>query len=175
MANGATIAGSIPPTVYYLIDQSARNWLNLSIEGIDAQFDYTFDIGDKVNARFGASGTYFTKFDQNFGDEPGVLGAQYVGLQRRVLVDPVQGAAPTAAWTSASSPRTCSGTTSAATSNWSGSTFTPLTRDANGNPNGGGDTVDATNTFDLHVAYQLELGGIDRGYEPVAGCPQPDR
>ena len=40
VANGATIGGSIPPTVYYLIDQSARNWLNLSIEGFDAQFDY---------------------------------------------------------------------------------------------------------------------------------------
>ena len=70
MANGATIAGSIPPTVYYMIDQSARNWLNLSIGGIDAQFDYTFDIGDKVNARFGASGTHFENFDQNFGENP---------------------------------------------------------------------------------------------------------
>src|SRR4030095_7605931 len=40
VANGATIAGSIPPTVYYLIDQSARNWLNLTIDGYDAQIDY---------------------------------------------------------------------------------------------------------------------------------------
>jgi iron complex outermembrane receptor protein len=44
--------------------------------------------------------------------------------------------------------------------NWSGSTFTPLTRDLNGNPNGGGDTVDATNTFDLHFAYKLSLGTV---------------
>ena len=59
--------------------------------------------------------------------------------------------------------------------NWGGSTFTPLTRDANGNPNGGGDTVDATNTFDLHLAYKLSTRRDDRGHEPVAGRPQPHR
>jgi len=32
--------------VYYLIDQSARNWLNLSIDGFDAQIDYAFDDVD---------------------------------------------------------------------------------------------------------------------------------
>jgi iron complex outermembrane receptor protein len=42
--------------------------------------------------------------------------------------------------------------------NWSGSTFTPIIRDANGNPQSGGDTVDATNTFDLHVSFKLSLG-----------------
>jgi len=41
--------------------------------------------------------------------------------------------------------------------NWGGSTIQPLTRDANGNPSGGGDQVDATNTFDLHFAYKLEI------------------
>jgi iron complex outermembrane recepter protein len=70
VANGATIGGSIPPNVYYLIDQSARNWLNLSIEGFDAQIGYRFDIGEKVAARVETSGTYFTKFDQNFGTNP---------------------------------------------------------------------------------------------------------
>jgi hypothetical protein len=44
--------------------------------------------------------------------------------------------------------------------NWGGSTITPLTRDANGNPNGGGDTVEATNTFDLNLGYKLSVGGI---------------
>src|SRR5690606_35472632 len=62
VANGATIGGSIPPNVYYLIDQNARNWLNLSIEGYDATIDYGFDLGSAVRARVGASGTYFTAF-----------------------------------------------------------------------------------------------------------------
>jgi iron complex outermembrane receptor protein len=159
VANGATIAGSIPPTVYYLIDQSARNWLNLSIAGVDAQVDYTFDAGDKTKVRFGANGTYFTKFDQNFGANPvfsvlntsgfnGVFssvqfkGRAYGGVDIGKLSADLY-------WNHIGSYN-----------NWSGTTITPLTRDANGNPNGGGDKVDATNTFDLHVSYKLELGGI---------------
>jgi iron complex outermembrane receptor protein len=159
VANGATIGGSIPPTVYYLIDQNARNWLNLSIAGIDAQVDYTFDVSDKVKARFGANGTHFTKYDQNFGTNPvfsvlntsgfnGVFssvqfkGRAYGGVDIGKLSADLY-------WNHIGSYN-----------NWSGSTIIPLTRDANGNPNGGGDKVDATNTFDLHLSYNLELGGV---------------
>jgi iron complex outermembrane receptor protein len=159
VANGATIAGSIPPTVYYLIDQSARNWLNLSIAGIDAQFDYTFAAGDKANVRFGASGTHFTKFDQNFGANPvfsvlntsgfnGVFSSVQFKARAYGGVD-IGKLSADLFWNHIGSYN-----------NWSGSTIIPLTRDANGNPNGGGDKVDATNTFDLHLAYKLELGGV---------------
>jgi iron complex outermembrane receptor protein len=158
VANGATIGGSIPPTVYYLIDQSARNWLNLSIEGFDAQFGYDFDIGDKVKARFGTSGTYFTKYDQNFGTNPtfsvlntsgfnGVFPSIQFKARTSVGMD-VGKLSADVFWNHIGSYR-----------NWGGSTVRPLTRDANGNPNGGGDTVDATNTFDLHVGYKFGLGG----------------
>jgi hypothetical protein len=44
--------------------------------------------------------------------------------------------------------------------NWSNNTVTPIIRDANGNPQGGGDIVDATNTFDLNLAYKLAAGGV---------------
>ncbi|MEO8018825.1 MAG: TonB-dependent receptor [Pseudomonadota bacterium] len=157
VANGATISGSIPPTVYYLIDQSARNWLNLTIEGIDAQFDYAFHLGDKVSARFGTSGTYFTKYDQHFGANPefSVLNSSgfngvFPSIQFKARTSAGVEVGKLAAdlfWNHIGSYK-----------NWGGSTFAPLTRDANGNPNGGGDTVDATNTFDLHVAYKLALG-----------------
>ena len=36
----------------------------------------------------------------------------------------------------------------------------PLTRDANGNPNGGGDKVDAYATFDAHIAYNFSEGWL---------------
>jgi iron complex outermembrane recepter protein len=157
VANGATIGGSIPPNVYYLIDQSARNWLNLSIEGFDAQFDYMFNIGDKVTARFGSNGTYFTKYDQFFGTNPkfsvlntsgfnGVFPSIQFKARTNAGVD-VGKLSADVFWNHIGSYK-----------NWGGSTIIPLTRDANGNPNGGGDTVAATNTFDLHVAYKLELG-----------------
>ncbi|HEX4634609.1 MAG TPA: hypothetical protein VH189_00410, partial [Rhizomicrobium sp.] len=35
-----------------------------------------------------------------------------------------------------------------------------LTRDVNGNPNGGGDKVDAYATFDVHVAYNFPDGWL---------------
>jgi iron complex outermembrane receptor protein len=159
VANGATIAGSIPPTVYYLIDQSARNWLNLSIEGFDAQFDYAFNIGEKVNARFGVNGTYFTKYDQFFGANPEFSVLNTSGFN---------GVFPSIQFKMRTSAGVDVGKLSADLywnhigdyKNWAGSTITPLTRDANGNPNGGGDTVEATNTFDLHLAYKLDLGGV---------------
>ncbi|HZL94826.1 MAG TPA: TonB-dependent receptor, partial [Vicinamibacterales bacterium] len=70
VANGATIGGTIPTNVYYMIDQSARNWLNLSIAGYDAEINYAFNMGDRVHARVGSAGTYFTAFDQYFGTNP---------------------------------------------------------------------------------------------------------
>jgi iron complex outermembrane recepter protein len=157
VANGATIAGSIPPVVYYLIDQSARNWLNLSIEGIDAQFDYAFDVGDKVRGRFGVNGTYFTKYDQYFGTNPEFSVLNTSGFN---------GVFPSIQFKARTSAGIDVGKLSADVfwnhigdyKNWSGNTITPLTRDANGNPNGGGDTVEATNTFDLHFAYKLSIG-----------------
>jgi iron complex outermembrane receptor protein len=159
VANGATIGGSIPPTVYYLIDQNARNWLNLSIAGVDAQFDYRMDVSDKVNARFGVNGTYFTKFDQNFGANPkfSVLNTSgFNGVFSSVQFKARAYAGMDFGKISADLYWNHIGSYN----NWSGSTITPLTRDANGNPNGGGDTVDATNTFDLHLSYKLELGGL---------------
>jgi iron complex outermembrane receptor protein len=157
VANGATIGGSIPPAVYYLIDQSTRNWLNLSIEGYDAQFDYDFDIGESIRARFGANGTYFTKYDQNFGATPifSVLNTSgfngtfsSIQFKSRAYVGfDVGKLSADLFWNHIGSYH-----------NWGGSTIEPLTRDANGNPSGGGDSVDATNTFDLHFAYKLSLG-----------------
>ncbi len=156
VANGATIGGTIPTNVYYLIDQSARNWLNLSIDGFDAQIDYAFDMGDSVHARVGTAGTYFTHYDQHFGTNPefSVLNTSgfngvFPSIQakaRTYLGFDVSKFSADLFWNWIGDYR-----------NWGGSTFTPLTRDANGNPNGGGDKVDATNTFDLHLAYKLEI------------------
>ena len=155
VANGATVGGTIPTNVYYLIDQSARNWLNLSIDGFDAQIDYAFDMGDSVHARVGTAGTYFTHYDQHFGTNPefsvlntrGSTACPSIQAKARTYLGfDVSKCSADLFWNWIGDYR-----------NWGGSTFTPLTRDANGNPNGGGDKVDATNTFDLHLAYKLDI------------------
>ena len=66
VANGATIAGAIPSTVYYLIDQSTRNALNLLLEGIDTSLRYNFESAAS-NSRWADAASYFTKYTQNFG------------------------------------------------------------------------------------------------------------
>jgi iron complex outermembrane receptor protein len=158
VANGATIGGTIPANVYYLIDQSARNWLNLSIAGIDAQIGYAFDIGEKVHARVGTSGTYFTAFDQHFGANPEFSVLNTSGFNG--VFSSIQTKARTNVGFDFGKLSTdLYWNYIGAYHNWGGSTIEPLKRDANGNPNGGGDRVDATNTFDLHLAYKLELGG----------------
>ena len=163
MANGATIGGTIPTNVYYMIDQSARNWLNLSIAGYDAEINYAFDMGDRVHARVGSAGTYFTAFDQYFGTNPSfsVLNTSgfngvFPSIQKKARtffgVD-VDKFSADVFWNWIGEYK-----------NWGGSTITPLTRDANGNPNGGGDTVEATNTFDLNLSYRFEeMGGVLEG------------
>lgn len=159
VANGATIGGSVPTQVVYLIDQSARNWLNLSIEGYDFQLDYRFDIGETMKARFGTSGTYFTKFDQNFGENPVFSVLNTSGFN---------GVFPSIQFKLRTSAGFEVGKLSADLfwnhigdyNNWSNNTVTPILRDANGNPQSGGDVVDATNTFDLNLAYKLTAGGV---------------
>jgi outer membrane receptor protein involved in Fe transport len=163
VANGATIGGTIPTNVYYMIDQSARNWLNLSIAGYDAEINYAFNMGDRVHARVGSAGTYFTAFDQYFGTNPSfsVLNTSgfngvFPSIQKKARtffgVD-VDKFSADVFWNWIGEYN-----------NWGGSTITPLTRDANGNPNGGGDTVEATNTFDLNLSYRFEeMGGVLEG------------
>jgi iron complex outermembrane receptor protein len=159
VSNGATIGGSVPTQVVYLIDQNARNWLNLSIEGYDFQLDYRFDMGDTAKARIGTSGTYFTKFDQNFGANPtfsvlntsgfnGVFPSIQFKLRTSFGLD----------WDKLSADVFWNHIGDY--NNWSNNTITPIIRDANGNPQSGGDVVDATNTFDLNLSYKLSAGGM---------------
>jgi iron complex outermembrane recepter protein len=160
VANGATIGGSIPTNVYYLIDQSARNWLNLTIEGYDAQFDYNFDLTDGITARFGANSTTFTRFDQNFGTNPvfSVLDSSgfngvfpSIKFKARTYFGITWGDfSADLFWNHVGSYK-----------NWNNSTVTPIIRDANGNPTAGGDVVDASNTYDLHLAQQLSFDGVE--------------
>jgi iron complex outermembrane receptor protein len=157
--NGATIGGSVPTSVVYLIDQNARNWLNISIEGYDFQLDYRWDMGDTLKARIGTSGTYFTKFDQNFGTNPwfSVLNTSgFNGVFPSIQFKARTGFGLDAGKLSADLFWNYIGDYN----NWSNNTITPILRDGNGNPRSGGDVVEATNTFDLNLSYQLSAGGV---------------
>jgi iron complex outermembrane receptor protein len=150
VANGATIAGAIPSTVYYLIDQSTRNALNLLLEGIDATVRYDFDLRG-IKFTVGDAASYFTKYSQNFGGgtEFSILNTSGFNTtfpsikfrHRANLGMELNGFSADLFWNH-----------TGAYKNWSSTSINPVTVQA-GIPTGGGDDVDADDTFDLHGQY----------------------
>ena len=152
VANGATIAGAVPPTVYYLIDQSSRNALNLLLEGIDATLTYNFTYRD-INFTVGDAASYFTKYTQNFGGgtEFSILDTSGFNTtfpsikfkHRAQLGMEWKGFSTDLFWNHTGGYK-----------NWASTSINPIIVQ-NGIPMGGGDDVDADDTFDLHAGYRF--------------------
>jgi iron complex outermembrane receptor protein len=164
IANGATISGSIPPNVYYLIDQSSRNALNLVVEGIDGQFTYRTPESDIGRFTIGTAFTYFTKFRQNFGGgtEFNILNTSgynttfpSVQFKNRAQLG----------WSNGGISLDLFWNHIGSYSNWANTTVKPITVDSVGNPTGGGDKVKAANLFDLHAQYELGGESFARGWQ----------
>jgi iron complex outermembrane receptor protein len=163
VANGATISGAIPANVYFLLDQSTRNALNLKVEGIDAQFTYHVPLGSDVSLTIGSAATYFTKFKQNFGGgtEFSILNTSgynttfpSVQFKNRAQLGIEAGSfSADAFWNHTGGYR-----------NWISTTVAPIIVDSVGNPVGGGDWVEPDNTFDLNVQYQFSGDKFFKGW-----------
>lgn len=159
LANGATISGAIPDNVYFLIDQSSRNALNLKVEGIDGQFAYQTPETGIGTFTIGTAFTYFTRFEQNFAGAPyfSILNTSgynttfpSIQFKNRAHLGWESGpAAIDLYWNHTGSYR-----------NWSSTSVNPIEVDENGDPVGGGDRVDANNTFDLHLQYTFETANF---------------
>ncbi|MEO9131939.1 MAG: TonB-dependent receptor, partial [Sphingomonas sp.] len=164
IANGATISGAVPAQVYFLLDQSTRNALNLTVEGIDASFNYRTAIGSMGTFTIGTAFTYFTKFKQNFGggSEFSILNTSgynttFPSIQfknRAQLGWELGGFSADLFWNHVGGYR-----------NWINTSFAPVTVDSVGNPSGGGDRVKSDNVFDLHVQYTLTSNGMFNGWQ----------
>jgi len=164
IANGASISGAVPPVVYYLIDQSSRNALNLVVEGIDGQFTYRTPETGAGRFTIGTAFTYFTKFRQNFGGgtEFSILNTSgynttFPSVQfknRAQLGWEMSGFSADLFWNHIGSYR-----------NYSSTTVTPIKTDAVGNPVSGGDKVKDNNTFDLHAQYEFGGDSFLRGWQ----------
>ncbi|MEO7691067.1 MAG: TonB-dependent receptor plug domain-containing protein [Sphingomonas sp.] len=164
IANGATISGAVPAQVYFLLDQSTRNALNLTVEGIDASVNYRTTIGSMGTFTIGTALTYFTKFSQNFagGSAFSILNTSgynttFPSIQfknRAQLGWELGGFSADLFWNHVGGYR-----------NWINTSVAPLTFDSKGNPNGGGDHVKADNTYDLHVQYTMKNEGMFNGWQ----------
>jgi iron complex outermembrane receptor protein len=154
---GIPQTSSLPACTSYILHTLNTNWLNLDIAGFDYSLDYTYDTQDMGRFAFGFSGTEFTKFDQSFGSGPkydvlNTAGSNgtFAQIKRR--------ARAYVGWSNDNIAARLFANHTGSYRNWSSSTITPLTRDANGNPAGGGDPVDATTTFDVNLAYDFSEG-----------------
>ncbi|MEG3149274.1 TonB-dependent receptor [Sphingomonas sp. ZT3P38] len=164
IANGATIGGAVPANVYFTLDQSSRNALNLIVEGIDFQTSYRTPIGDMGNFTVGISGTYFTKFRQNFGGgtdfdilNTSGYNTTFPSVQykhRAQLGWELGGISADLFWNHTGSYR-----------NWISTSVVPIATNSVGNPTGGGDKVKADNTFDLHLQYTIRSEGSFNGWQ----------
>lgn len=154
---GLAQTSALPPTISVITYTNVGNYLYLYAAGIDASVNYTWD-GDWGNWLVGGDLTQLVKYDTGLG----ATGVPYSILNTT--------------GTTASFPSTATQTRLklnwadgpyavnlfanyiGSYRNWSGTSINPLTRNAQGNPNGGGDPVKANLTFDLHLGYDFDNG-----------------
>lgn len=170
--NAATIgipqAGTLAPCTYYIYQTLNTNFLNLKIAGIDYQLDYDHRTEASGTFSGGFSGTEFTRFRQSFGGgaEYDILNTAgnngtFPSIRRRIR--------GYLGWSNdALSVRAFANYIGSFRNYSASSTRNPLTRDANGNPNGGGDIVKSLTTFDLNAVYRFDGGFLDGSQLSVA-------
>jgi iron complex outermembrane receptor protein len=153
---GLPLTSAIPANTYFIYSFQQRNALNLWVEGVDYQVSYV--LPTKLGAfNLQTAGSYKTRFDQQVGSGSPVFSVlnttgfnttfPSVKFEARsgVAWDGDFGLSANLFWNHTSAYK-----------NWSGTTVTPITRNAAGSPTGGGDNVGAYDTFDIHVAYDFQ-------------------
>jgi iron complex outermembrane receptor protein len=153
-----TLNSAIPSTVYVIDDQSQNNIENLRAQGLDIAINYDFDT-DFGHFGLGTAITEFLQYDISFGYP--VEGPVYSLLntdgQTSQFPEIQHQSRSTIGWSNGPWALDLFMNFTGSYRNWATPAI-PLTRDANGNPNGGGDPVKAYATFDLHASYDFEDG-----------------
>lgn len=145
----------MPPVTYFFVNIDMANVVNLSIGGWDVQGDYQFDTGFGT-FDVGGSVTYFSKFDQFFGEGGtvfSVLGTQ--GFNQTFSSVKMQARADFG-WELGNFRARLFGHYAPSHLNWSNTAMNPMGLTDAGIPDGtGGDHVSSFLTWDLNVSYNL--------------------
>jgi iron complex outermembrane receptor protein len=155
VANGGTMTGSLPTSVYFLLNNDSGNLLNLNVQGIDYAVNYRLRTQKAGTFNLGATGTYYTKYMQDFGDTPfSVLNTSgfnstFPSIQTRLRFQ--------AGWQYGNVSIDGFANYTGGYWNWSNTALNPVTVNSAGLPNGGGDWVGANTTIDLHAEYKLPV------------------
>lgn len=152
---------ALPTRTDYILQVINSNYLNLNVSGIDASATYTLHTPGAGTFVLGEAFTYFTKFKQSYGAD----GVYYSVLN----TTGANGVFPSVQLQSRSNLGWQWGGLNANLfmnytghyKNWSSSAVTPVTLNAQNNPDGGGDRVRSNTTFDLNLAYTFNGGLLD--------------
>lgn len=155
-----TLNSAPPTTVYVIDDASQNNIMNLRAQGLDIAINYDFDT-EFGHIGLGTAITEFLQYDISFGYP--VEGPTYSLLntdgQTSQFPQIQHQSRSTISWSNGPWSFDFFMNFTGAYRNWA-TPANPLLRDANGNPNGGGDPVKAYATFDIHAAYDFEDGWL---------------
>ena len=156
IANGGTISTTLPPVTYFMNNNDQGNVLNLFVQGIDADINYEHRTDHFGRFTFGVSGTYYTRYDQHFGDEyfstlnTSGYNSSFPQIQKRFRFQ--------LGWRLGDFSINGFLNYTGAYRNWDNDTVEPLILDENNRPIGGGDRVRADKRLDLTAAYRLKFG-----------------
>jgi len=156
-----TLNSAIPSTVYVIDDASQNNIENLRAQGLDIAINYELDTDNWGHFGFGTAITEFLQYDISFGYP--VEGPSYSLLntdgQTSQFPEIQHQSRTNISWVYGDFEADLFMNFTGSYRNWA-TPANPLTRDANGNPSGGGDKVDAYATFDMHLAYNFADGWL---------------
>jgi iron complex outermembrane receptor protein len=168
-AQGIPITGNIPSCVQYIYRQLNSNWLNLHVEGVDYAFEYTHRTDGRGDFRIGLTGTEFTEYTQSFGRGPqpsyDILNTTGVNGNFPSVARQARG---NIGWERGPLEADLFVNYTGSYRNW-GNPMSPVTRDAVGNPSGGGDVVKANTTLDLRLAYTFSGGPLQDAEVSLTG------
>jgi iron complex outermembrane receptor protein len=154
----ASLSGTLPPTIYYLVSGRQGNFNNVNTTGLDMVFDYRLPTDEWGTYNFGVTATHFLEFKQHLAG-----GQEFYSILNATGVNSTFGAVQTQArfnlgWERGDLAVDFFDTYIGSYYNWSATTVTPLVTRADSAPIGGGDKVKSQNIFDLNIRYTFNNG-----------------
>ena len=162
---GLPANATLPPTVYFSYNFQQRNALNLWVEGIDFDAEYTLRT-DFGRIDLGFLGSVETKFDQQVGDGGPTFSVMGTTGLNTTFPSIKFNSRAHIGWSNAGIAADLFWNHTGSYKNWSNTTVTPITRSAAGVPTGGGDTVKSNDTIDAHLSYDFQnKNGVLEGFQ----------
>ena len=157
---GLPQTGALPQKVYFIYDRRYRNVLNLDVSGVDIDISYSYD-SDFGRFTIGNAATYLTKFDQQIGEGQTFSILNTSGFNLTFPSIRLTGRAHFG-WDYGDVAFDAYLNYVGSYRNNGGQTVAPVTRDAAGNPTGGGDKVKGNKTVDFHLSYTIPTDRLEK-------------